>query len=185
MLKPKITLLVTATNVTQDEVCGIPAGESRIVFADVVWFLENSSNVISAFGQGLLEARDIAGNLLTAPLAGGVAIDMATEAQGYYSMKGFPTFPSYAKTVELHWNLSAIHTVVDTIGADILSTDLAALGTTKAAILADLEPAIELVELGMFTEGAAAARAITPTAFLTSSRLEVYASMLESANAIR
>lgn len=185
MLKPKITLLTTVENTTTVEVCGVGVGETRVVFADPIWARENRNVLANRLFDGSLLARDIEGNQLTASLAGGVALDLLTEVDQFYSMLGFPAFPSYDLTVRLHWNLSAVHTVMDAIGADILVTDLAALGLTKEQVLAALQTPIQLVSLGMFKEAAAATRLVTPDAFLTAARLELYADILESSNAIR
>lgn len=184
MLKPKSTLLCKLHNTTTGEVCGIPAGATRVVFCSPTWLAANWANFPSAVNAGELVASDTQGNELTPALAVGTALEVMSEGQSYQTMKGYPTFPSYAATVALHWNLSAVHVLMDAIGADILTTDLASLGVTKADTIAKLEPAYELVELGQFMEAAVAVRAITPDAFLTAARLELYASMLESANAI-
>lgn len=184
MLKPKSTLLCKLHNTTTNEVCGIPAGGSRVIFCTPTWLAANWSSFPTAVNAGELVASDIAGNELTPALAVGAALELMSEGQSFQTMKGFPTFPSYAATVSLHWNLSAVHVLMDAIGADMLTTDLEALGVTKAGTIAKLSDAYELVELGQFAEAAVAVRAITPDAFLTSARLELYASMLESANAI-
>jgi len=183
MLKPKTTLLTTVTNTTAADLCGVPANGSRVVFCSPSWVL--IPGVVNALSAGQLQAWDIQGNLLTPPLAAGAAMELMTEAQNYQGMKGFPDFPSYAMTVALHWNLSAVNVITDTIGADILTTDLDALGTTKEAVLAVLDPAIRLVMVGMFLESAAFLRTLTPSAFLTAARLELYSKMLEAANAIQ
>lgn len=182
MLKPKVTLLTTVTNTTSATLCGVPAGGSRVVFCSPSWVL--TPGVVNALSSGDLEARDIQGNLLTYPLAAGTAMELMTEAQNYQSMRGFPGFLSYAMTVELHWNLSAVNVIMDAIGADILTTDLASLGTTKEAVLEILDPAVRLASLGMFLEAAALLQALTPSVFLTEQRLNLYSQMLESANAI-
>lgn len=183
MLKPKVTLLTTVTNNTAADLCGVPANGSRVVFCSPSWVL--IPGVVTALSQGQLQARDIQGNLLSNPLAAGAAMDLMTEVQNYQGMRGFPDFPSYAMTVELHWNLSAVNALMDTIGADILTTDLAALGTTKEAVLGILAPAIPLVTLGMFLEAAAFLGTLTPSVFLTTGRLELYSKMLQAANAIQ
>jgi len=183
MLKPKVTLLTTVKNTTNASLCGVPANGERVVFCSPSWVL--LSGVVNALSSGQLQAWDIQGNLLTPPLAAGAAMELVTEAQSFQSMKGFPAFPSYAMTVGLHWNLSAVNAMMDTIGADILTTDLAALGTTKEAVLGIIDPAIRLVSLGMFLESAAFLRTLTPSAFLTATRLELYSKMLEAANAIQ
>lgn len=184
MLKPKITLLTTAKNTTTAEVCGIPAGVTKVIFANPTWTFAHRNTLASRFFDGSLEARDIEGNALTASLAGGVALDLVNEVDTFHSTLGFPAFPSYDLTVRLHWNLSAVHTVMDAIGADILVTDLTALGMVKEQVLSALQTPLQLVTLGMFIEAAAAVRLVTPDAFLTTARLELYASILESANAI-
>lgn len=185
MLKPKITLLTKVRNTTADATCGVEAGASRVVFANPIWARENRSVLANRLFDGSLEATDIQGNVLTASLAGGVALDLLTEVDQFYSMLGFPAFSSYDLTVRLHWNLSAVHTVMDAIGADILVTDLAALGMVKEQVFAALQTPIQLMSLGMFKEAAAATRLISTDAFLTATRLALYADILESANAIR
>jgi len=183
MLKPKVTLLTTVTNNTAADLCGVPANGSRVVFCSPSWVL--LPGVVNALSSGQLQARDIQGNLLTNPLAAGTAMDLMGEAQTYQGMKGFPDFASYALSVGLHWNLSAVHALVDAIGADILAADLEALGTTKEDVLQILEPAIRPVFVGMFLEAAAFLGTLTPSVFLTATRLELYSKMLEAANAIQ
>lgn len=184
MLKPKITLLTSVKNTTSLEVCGIAAGASKVVFANPVWAHAHRNILANKLFDGSLEAKDIVGNVLTASLAGGTALDLLTEVDTFYSMLGFPSFASYDLTVRLHWNLSVVHTVMDAIGADILVTDLSAIGKTKEEILTSLQMPIQLVSLGMFLEAAAAVRLVPVDTFLTSARLELYALILESANAI-
>jgi hypothetical protein len=184
MLKPKITLLTRVKNTTSGPVCGIPAAGSRVIFADPIWCYDYRDTLASKLFDGSLEAHDIAGNMLTPSLAGGAALDLLADIDVFRSMLGFPAFPSYDLTVRLHWNLSAVHTIMDAIGADILSTDLAALGMVKEQILTALQKPIQLMSLGMFVEAAAATRLVPTDAFLTVARLELYASILESANAI-
>lgn len=184
MLKPKTTLLTTIRNTTAAELLGVPSGASKVIFANLEWVYLYRYTLATHLSQGHFEATDIRGNVLTAPLAAGAAGELVTEVSNYYTMMGFPSFPHYDKVVRLHWNLSAVHVIMDTIGADILVEDLAALGLTKESIIQSLQPALELMELGMFLEAAAAVRGVTPDAFLTSARLEMYATILESANAL-
>lgn len=184
MLKPKTTLLTTIRNTTAQELLGIPAGASKVIFANLEWVYAHRYILATELSQGHFEATDIRGNILTPPLAGGAAGELVTEVSNYYTMLGFPTFPHYDKAVRLHWNLSAVHSVMDAIGADILVEDLEALGLTKEDAIQKLQPGLESMSLGMFLEAAALVRAITPDAFLTSARLELYATILESANAL-
>jgi len=184
MLKPKVTLLTTIRNLTSAELLGIPSGASKVIFANLEWVYAHRYTLATELSQGHFEATDIRGNILTPPLANGVACELVTEVSNYYNMMGFPAFPHYDKAVRLHWNLSAVHSVMDAIGADILVEDLAALNLTKEEIIQKLQPALDSMDLGMFLEAAALVRAITPDAFLTSTRLEMYATILESANAL-
>ena len=184
MLKPKTTLLTAIRNTTAQELLGIPAGASKVIFANLEWVYAYRYFLATELSQGHFEATDIRGNILTPPLAGGAAGELVAEVSNYYTMLGFPTFPHYDKAVRLHWNLSAVHSVMDVIGADILVEGLEALELTKEDVIQKLQPGLDYMRLGMFLEAAALVRAITPDAFLTSARLELYATILESANAL-
>lgn len=63
-MKRTLGALVSVKNTSGEELCGIPAGSSRVVFMDYQWFLAHASAIPNLLFDGTFEAYDIGSSQL-------------------------------------------------------------------------------------------------------------------------
>lgn len=180
-LNPFESLLIKVTNVSAASLARILPGETKVVFRSPSWFFLNPG-IEEGVLSGKLKVEDLARKAVPAhsALAGIAGLKRAAEDLNRALEMSPGSLSSYAAQVA--WNIETYPYIIAVVRADTLSADLG--DATPASILQSLAPAVTLSSLGMFAEAAATVRLVPVNSFLTSARLELYASILESANAI-
>ena len=184
-MKRTLGAIVTIKNVGTETLAEIAVGDSRVVFMDYSWFTENSSTVPNLLFSGTFEAYDIGeAQLLPAAIAGGLALQIISEAQNMHSDYLQAMTVNVQYEVLVGWNLDCAPIMVAAIRSEMLAETLTSLGVSPLQILQKLASPMQALSVGMFAEAAAMLGAVATDAFLTTERLAQYAEMAASANAL-
>jgi len=184
MLKIQDSAIVKVRNNTTATLCGIAAGATEIKFLNLTWFNTYGVNIYTAMNAGNLTGIDILGTDIPAYKTPTAETLIQTDASNFYQEASvYADWPALLMAHKIHWNLNAVHCIMDCIGTDMLSADWTSLGITKASVLTKVQGVYDLVEQGMFTEASAATLQLTTDTFLTTAKLSLYSSMLLSADA--
>jgi hypothetical protein len=184
-MKRTLGALVSVKNTGAEELCGIPAGSSRVVFMDYQWFLDHASSVPNLLFAGTFEAYDIGeAQLLPSSTAGGLVLQIISEAQNVHNDYLQAMTDNVRQEVLVGWNLDVAPIFVAVVRSEMLVVGLSSLGVSAASILQKMAAPLQALSVGMFAEAAALLAAVPNDAFLTTDRIALYQAMALSANAI-
>lgn len=175
----KTGILVTLKNKTNKTIHEIPANSNKMVFFNHAYL---KSIPFSDLMNGSLIGYDILGNEISSELLMNIISNIIKES--YSIIESSPLSTSiedyYGKSL---WNLEVSKYAISTVRADVIYSDIKT--DTVANILNVLKPSIEYIQLGMFAEASSELRGTTPTVFLTRAKLDMYADMISSADALK
>lgn len=184
-MKRTLGALVSVKNTGTEELCGVAAGSSRVVFMDYQWFLENASTIPNLLFGGTFEAYDIGeAQLIPSSAAGGLVLQIISEAQNIHNDYLQAMTVNARNEVLVGWNLDVAPILVAAVRSEMLSTGLTAPGLSPLTVLQKLASPFQALSVGMFAEAAALLGQITPDAFLTTERIALYQAMTLTANAL-
>lgn len=184
-MKCTLGAVVSITNTGTETLCGIAAGASLVVFMDSSWFMQYSSQIPNLLFNETFKAYDIGeAQLIPASVAGGLALQIISEAQNMHNEYLQATTPNVQYEVLVGWNLDVAAIMVAAIRSEMLAVGLTALGVSPLSILQKLATPLQALSVGMFEEAAGILGTVTPDAFLTADRIAQYQAMALSANAL-
>ncbi len=183
----KETLAYKLTNTTTSELCGIPAGESKIILFNSTYFNSVELNVLinAIFSKEILVFDH--NNIQIQPnYATTIVGDMCMESNKLAEEIRAANLISanYANTVKVAWNISHANRIISLVRSDMISYGLAPYGVNPLQMATKLSSLVALIQVGMYAESVMLMSTIERDGYLTDERIQIYSNMLTSANAI-
>lgn len=180
MVNSRLGLLVSIKNTSAEESCGIAGNSTRVSFLDIYYLPKLATGL---FTGGPLVGLDLFGNELDTALTVDIISEILSQSNTVRSMQTLAVNDLDKFGSQSAWNIYIAPLVISSVRADVLYSDIG--DDTVEHILTTLQPVIYYTQLGMFHEASLLLRVTPPTPFLTRAKLDRYADMLTTANAIR
>lgn len=164
-------------NTSTATLCGILAGESKIIVMNPQFYHEHGvDNVLKCIESGDLVAYDISSTAIEYQYAYTKIQSLWREVLNFIQKIKSSTETSewHHLSVRLEWNLNSVDSIVSLIGEDILRTNFASLGVTRAATINKIKPIFEMMSIGQYTEAVVELDNVVLDSFYTSTRIADY-----------
>lgn len=187
MLNLKETLAYKLVNTTGNELCGIPANDSKVILFNSTYFNSIELGVlINAISSEEMLVFDHNNIQIQSNYATTIIGDLYMEATKLADEIRAASLISsnYANTVKVSWNISHANRIISLVRSDMISYGLTPYGVNPLQMASKLSPLVALIQIGMYVESVMLMSTIELDGFLTAERVQTYASMLLSANAI-
>jgi len=145
------------------------------IFCNPYFHKNYRSLIFDAFINGDIEGYDTIYEKLSFIDSINAFLNIADEAEKY-------DFTN--RSSQVLWNVNLSPYFISIVRGEILSNDLAELGTSGPQLLQKFGPIINCLIVGMFLEASYFAMITEPDNFLTISRLQKYASFFTTSDAI-